>query len=117
MKKMTEKQITFCDACESDDSVFYHCEGCNKDFCYKCQEKKVVGQKFTHAIHFSGSTDCFLCMECLAKPTPKVKELLAAYLKIQQLRNEGKSWNEDFDKRCKMAEKEVNIIAKKHNIK
>ncbi len=117
MKKRTERTITFCDACENDDSVYYHCAGCAKDFCYKCQDKDSVGQKFIHAVRFSGSCDCFLCMDCLAKPTPAVKVILAAYLKIQQLRNEAKVWGEDFDKRCKTAEAKVEEVAKKYNIK
>ena len=117
MKKIVEREVIFCNFCESDNSVYYHCNGCGKDFCYKCQNKKAVGQKFAHAVHFSGSCDCFLCMDCLANPTPETKEILAGYLKIQQLRNEAKSWNDDFDKRCKTAEAEVNKIVKKYNIK
>lgn len=117
MKKKSEKLIAFCDICESDDSVYYHCAGCGKDFCYNCQNKNSVGQKFVHAVCFSGSCDCFLCMDCLASPTPAVKTMLAAYLKIQQLRNEAKAWNEDFDKRCKLAEAEVQKVAEKYNIK
>ncbi len=117
MKKMMEKTITLCDACESDDLVYNHCAGCGRDFCYKCQNKDSIGQRFSHAVHFSGSCDCFLCMDCLASPTPKTKEILAAYLKIQQLRNEAKVWNEDFDKRCKTAEAKVQEVAKRYDIK
>lgn len=117
MKRKTEKLITFCDVCDSGDSVFYHCEGCEKDFCYKCQNKSVVGQKFVHSVHCSGSSDCFLCIACLAKPTPKVQAILAAYLKIQQLRNETAAFYADFEKRRKTAEVAVRDIVEKYNIK
>ncbi len=55
-------------------------------------------------------------MDCLAQPTPAVKAILVAYLKIQRLRNESKVWNEDFDKRRKVAEAEVKKTADKYNI-
>lgn len=117
MKKNIEKLTTVCDICESDDCVFHHCVGCGKDFCYKCQETKPVGQKFSHSVYCSGSYDCFLCVACIADPTPKVQSILAVYLKIQQLRNETKSFYEDFEKRSKVAEVKVKEIVEKYHIR
>lgn len=117
MKREVLKMVKFCDACESEDSIYYECVSCGKNFCYNCKQKNSVGQEFRHAVHFSGSFDCFLCMDCLASPTPKTKEILAAYLKIQQLTEEEKSWYECFRKRCEDAETKVKVIADKYSIK
>ncbi len=117
MEKQVLKKIKFCDICGTDQSVFNTCSNCSKDFCYDCQKKNIAGQEFPHAVHFSGSTDCYLCMGCLASPAPKVKTILSAYLKIQQLRNESKAFYDDFDVRCKAAETKVKEVAGKYNIK
>lgn len=111
MEKQVLRRIKFCDICGTDQNIFYKCSGCGKDICCTCQEKNALGQKFCHAVNFPGSIDCYLCMECLAKPTPKVKTILSAYLKIQQLRNERTAFNDDFDVRCKAAEAKVKEVA------
>ncbi len=116
MKKQTEKTITCCDNCQTDEHVFNNCAGCGKDFCFNCDKSKNVGQKFSGAVSFSGSGDCYICTTCLANPTPTVQAILAAYLTIRQLRNESKAFYENFEKRVKEAEAKVRIIVSKYNL-
>jgi hypothetical protein len=117
MKKVVEKEVEFCDNCGSDDCVFNECIGCGKHFCYECNDKKKVGQKYSHAVYCSGSRDAYLCTDCILLPTPKIQEILEVYGKIANLRSESKVWYEDFEKRTKEAEAAVKVLAEKHSIK
>src|SRR5574343_850187 len=101
MKKQVVIEHSFCDNCGSRDYT-YKCLGCKTEVCYKCKEK--VGREFSHAVHFSGSSDGFFCSKCLVEPPEKVKSLLYAYLAIDALKDEYKGWWENFDKRSKKAE-------------
>lgn len=110
MKKIVEKEIAFCDICETDINVYYECDICGKHVCY---EHKGHVVQFGHSVWCSGSGDGTYCNECLAEN--KNDSLILAYRVIQNLRDESKEWNAAFEVRAKSAEEYIKTLRKKNN--
>ncbi len=85
MKKMIEKEMTFCDECEKGDYV-YKCMGCGIEYCYDC--RKLLLKEYQHEVYFTGSGDGYFCKDCDINPPAKVKKIHSLYKAVEMLKNE-----------------------------
>ena len=103
MKKIIQKEASFCDECEEQIYVD-SCLGCGIEHCQECREK--MGVKYRHGVHTSGSGDGYYCKACdLKLSNSRVDPLHNAYLAIKNLRAEEKAWWLSFNSRSEHAEK------------
>jgi len=106
MRKVIEKEVAFCDDCGNEADYVHTCIGCGKEYCYDCHDAHLT--EFRCGVSFGGSGDGEFCKECIENPpTPKLRKLLKAYLKIRALKTERDAVYNDFQARCKKAEAEV----------
>lgn len=109
---MVNKEVTkiqqFCDTCEQDTWGGYDClGGCGKTGCYDCCKDQREWKLYKHGVHFSGSGDGVYCTQCINRLLEKRDPLLIAYKDIERLRNEGEVFYNDWNLRCKVAEKQA----------
>ena len=113
MKKMVEKEMTFCVECEKGDYV-YKCMGCGIEYCYDC--RKLLLKEYHHGVYFtgigSGSGDGYFCKDCDINPPVKVKKIHSLYKAVEMLKNEVSGYYKEFEIRYKVVEKDLrkNII-------
>ena len=110
MKKKINIEQAFCDVCGKEASGFNCCDICGKDFCYDCRDKYSI--QYKHAVNFSGSGDGFYCLECDKKALESGDKKHSLYRAIKALRNEEAGWYEDFRKRQKKVEEELERMNK-----
>ena len=102
--------VHVCHSCGADCDYPYVCGGCGQPFCFSCRDK---GIEYPHAVFFSGSDDGFYCKPCDRKLSRRSSDqVYLAYRKIGELRAEAKRWNEDFEKRTKAAQEELQRLRK-----
>jgi hypothetical protein len=112
MKKPLTIQQSYCDFCGEKASGYQLCLSCGRDFCYDCARKH--GVEYNHGVHCAGSGDGLYCLECDQKMREKGDRLHSAYVKIHILREQEKSFYEDFKTRCEAAENELKTILYDH---
>lgn len=107
MRKIVEKEVTFCDFCGAENYV-EPCLKCGKEACWECKKKPEVGVEYSHAVYFCGGGDGFYCRPCdLALSESQADAKHNAYVAIRSLRDELKGWQVSFEKRQKIAEEQV----------
>lgn len=107
MKKEVTKQIKVCDICKDENSVYYECENCHKDFCYGC---KNLIEEFPAKWGFGTSNDLVICTHCLISPSKEMIPKIHAYQNLSTIGNEYKTMCINMDKRIEEAEQKI----KKH---
>lgn len=103
--KIVQQETHACDFCGTGQSYMDLCSSCGKDICYDCSKVKAV--KYPHSTWASGSGDGLYCIKCDADKASSPDRLWLAYAKIKSLRAEYKRFNDDFENRRMVAEKEV----------
>lgn len=105
MKRLTEVELTFCDACGKQSWVTT-CLACHADHCWECE--KVLGVLYQHGVYASGSGDGYYCAACDARLTREGTDPQhRAYRVVRALKDEAKAWGADFERRTKIAEARV----------
>lgn len=109
MKKTITKEIECCDFCDSDKEAYHSCTYCGKKACYSCNEHKLITLK--HAVNFTGSMDGTYCPDCYSKLSESGEdELFNAYLKLEKLVAEYKTFYDPWKTRSKAAERDIEFI-------
>jgi hypothetical protein len=104
MEKSRTIKVRVCESCGEDASYSFCCLNCKKDYCYEHKNRVV---ELPHSVHFKGGCDIYLCVGCVGTHRRELDDIIDAYQKIALLREESKSYWEDFKKRTDIAEKEA----------
>lgn len=102
MKKLTEKEIVFCDFCKKEALYGYKCFVCGIDSCFDCGKNNIV--VYTCGVGFSSSRDGYYCISCDALMNHKDDPLHNAYIAIKKLKKERDDFYADFEIKTKKAE-------------
>ena len=109
MKKTITQEIECCDVCEAPNA-HYNCTNCGKVFCY--EHSKTETTEYPHGVSYGGSGDGRYCVDCDVDLIQSGDKKHAAYRRIKRLRDEQRGWYEDFNARCKAAEKDLHELLK-----
>ena len=108
MKKIIEKEATFCDHCGKEAYV-ETCLCCGVDHCYEC--RKTQGVEYEHGVGFSGNGDGYYCNECDTKLSKsKADPLYNAYHEIKTLRQKQRLWYAKFNAEVTAAEQRIKAL-------
>ena len=107
---VVSKEARICDFCKKVETYTWNaCLRCGKDICHACRD--TVAKHYEHSVYASGSGDGAYCNECdaiLRKAGTDEKH--NAYLAIKALRDESKSWSDNFERRRKEAEERLTAL-------
>ena len=116
MKKIIQKEVSYCDSCGKEDIYVRACENCGIEHCYEC--RKLYGKEYDHAVTVSGSVNGYYCKKCDAELTKtNENELHNAYCHIQSLSDEAVGWGVNFRRRSKEAEAHLEALLKRRRLK
>lgn len=107
MKTRQEVDGYKCDECGTFKTYMTSCTGgCGKDYCYACRDRNLT--HYHYCAHVSGCSNGDFCVECHERL--QGSPLMNAYQKIATLRKEAEDWNEDWRRRTKQAEDELQRV-------
>lgn len=108
MKKVIEKEVSFCDHCGKEIKLYATgCMGCGLEYCHECRITNIVG--YNHGVYAQGTRDGRFCNKCNANPPVRVKRLMGLYKKIAKMRTVMDEWNHHFDVERKQIERELEV--------
>ena len=110
MKKMVEKELTFCDECDKGEYV-YKCMGCGSEYCYDC--RKLLLKEYNQSVYFTGGGNGYFCKDCDIDPPVRIKKIHSLYKAVEMLKNEINGYYKEFEVRQKEAEEQLEIEYKK----
>ena len=103
MKKTIEKEVTFCDHCQTETYVD-PCLHCGAEHCWRCRETQ--GIEYKHLTWGTGTGDGYYCTSCdnHIRTIGRVNPVHQAFLVIANLREESRLFYEDYKRRAREAE-------------
>jgi hypothetical protein len=112
MKQQVIVERSICDFCGSGDT-WLRCLSCSRDVCWHCYsestplpERKAI--RYSGGVCVGGSNDGVYCIPCdLELSKSKCSPLHQAFVAIRALRDERQAWSNSFEKRCKLAEAQL----------
>jgi len=100
MKKQETITVRYCDNCKKklpQNEIKFECEGCKKDFCEKCIDKK--GNIYLKDTGYTQSSIYVVCNKCDHNPpNEKVKAFVTFFKDIAKLGEAEGQRKKEYDK-------------------